>query len=194
MTFVGLRRASTPPALAPSSLIAVRFHSDKYRLTQIKRQWVFKFLAGLRDEYNQVRYHILNIDPVPSLREAFVIIQNEESRRDVMLPTISSEQSTLLSVPQYEHRNQCTHHDFGYFVGSDDKDKLHCDYCQRPHHTRETCWRLHGQPSTQGRGVHSGSASGHGGSSHARHTVSSLLLQALSLWPYLPLRLSCFTA
>ena len=46
----------------------------------IDRQWVFKFLAGLRDEYDQVRCRMLNIDPVPSLRDAFAIIQNDESR------------------------------------------------------------------------------------------------------------------
>ncbi|XP_057493174.1 uncharacterized protein LOC130778669 [Actinidia eriantha] len=137
----------------------------------IDRQRVFKFLAGLRDEYDQVRCRILNINPVPSLREAFAIIQNEESRRGVMLPPIPSERSALVSVPQSERRNQPTHRDSGPSVGSDDKDKLHCDYCQRPRHTRETCWRLHGRPPTRGRGSRSGSAGGRDGSSRAHHST-----------------------
>ncbi|GFZ15695.1 hypothetical protein Acr_25g0001040 [Actinidia rufa] len=108
---------------------------------------------------------------VPSLREAFFIIQNEESCRGVMLPPIPSELSALVSVPQSEHRNQPTHRDSGFSVGSDDKDKLHCDYCQRPHHTRETCWHLHGRPPTRGRCGRSGSAGGRGGSSRAHHST-----------------------
>ncbi|XP_059292909.1 uncharacterized protein LOC132046330 [Lycium ferocissimum] len=32
-----------------------------------------------------------------------------------------------------------------------DKDHLHCDYCGKPRHTKETCWKLHGRPS-RGRG------------------------------------------
>ncbi|GFY95247.1 hypothetical protein Acr_10g0006320 [Actinidia rufa] len=61
----------------------------------IDKQRVFKFLAGIRDEYDQVRCHILNTNLVPSLREAFAIIQNEENRRGVMLPPIPSERSAL---------------------------------------------------------------------------------------------------
>ncbi|KAG8649661.1 hypothetical protein MANES_08G119311v8 [Manihot esculenta] len=32
-----------------------------------------------------------------------------------------------------------------------EKDHLHCDYCGKPRHTKETCWKLHGRP-TRGRG------------------------------------------
>ncbi|GFZ11348.1 hypothetical protein Acr_22g0007460 [Actinidia rufa] len=47
----------------------------------------------------------------------------------MMLPSIPSERSALVSVPQSERRSQPTHCDSGPSVGSDDKDKLHCDYC-----------------------------------------------------------------
>ena len=46
-----------------------------------------------------------------------------------MLPPIPSEQSALVSVPQFEHRSQPTHRDFGLTIGSDDKNKLHYDCC-----------------------------------------------------------------
>ncbi|XP_043811381.1 uncharacterized protein LOC122723365 [Manihot esculenta] len=32
-----------------------------------------------------------------------------------------------------------------------EKDHLHCDYCGKLRHTKETCWKLHGRP-TRGRG------------------------------------------
>ena len=103
--------------------------------------------------------------------EAFAIIQNEESRHGVMLLPIPSERSAFISVPQSECRSQPTHRDFGPSVDNDDKDKLYCDYYQRPRHTRENYWYLHGQPPTRGRGGRSGSADGRGGSSHAHHST-----------------------
>ena len=27
-----------------------------------------------------------------------------------------------------------------------DKDSLWCDYCHKPRHTHESCWKLHGKP------------------------------------------------
>ena len=69
------------------------------------------------------------MDPVLSLRETLSIIQNEESRRGVMLPSIASEPSALVPIPHFEHRHQPTHRDFGPSIGSEGDDKLHCDYC-----------------------------------------------------------------
>ena len=89
---------------------------------------VFKFFEGLLDEYDQVWYRILNINQIPSLRKAFDIIQNKESRRSVMVPQIPFERSTL--ILQSECHNKSTHCDFGPSIGSGDKDKLHCHYCQ----------------------------------------------------------------
>ena len=77
----------------------------------IDKQPVFKFLASLQDEYDQVQCRILNMNPVPFLREGFAFIQNEESRRDVMLLPIPSEQFALISIPQLERHNQSTHCD-----------------------------------------------------------------------------------
>ena len=64
------------------------------------------------------------------MREAFSIIQNEESRRGVMLPSIPSERSDLISVPLSERRHQPTLRDSDLSVGIDDKNELHCDYCK----------------------------------------------------------------
>jgi len=32
------------------------------------------------------------------------------------------------------------------------RGKLYCDYCKRPHHTIENCWKLHGKPGEKERG------------------------------------------
>lgn len=28
-----------------------------------------------------------------------------------------------------------------------DKPRVWCDHCNKPHHTRETCWKLHAKPA-----------------------------------------------
>jgi len=33
-----------------------------------------------------------------------------------------------------------------YGPNSKNKGKLFCDFCKRPHHTIENCWKLHGKP------------------------------------------------
>ena len=47
--------------------------------------------------------------------------------------------------------------------GKPQKEKQWCDHCNRPYHTRETCWKIHGRPGNwkprnQGKGGQS-----HGG-------------------------------
>lgn len=33
--------------------------------------------------------------------------------------------------------------------GSEDKDDLWCEYCKKPRHTRDQCWKLHGKPQNR---------------------------------------------
>ena len=52
---------------------------------------IFKILAGLNPEFDQIRSKILGMEPLPSLREVLAYVQNEESRRSVMLLAPSTE-------------------------------------------------------------------------------------------------------
>ncbi|OIT35747.1 hypothetical protein A4A49_61781, partial [Nicotiana attenuata] len=75
----------------------------------------------------------------PSLKDAYSYVQQEESRRGVMLYSTPIEKSGL--TVSHEQTKAFT----------SDKDHLHCDYCGKSRHTKETCWKLHGRP-TRGRG------------------------------------------
>ncbi|KAL5824988.1 hypothetical protein ACOSQ3_021051 [Xanthoceras sorbifolium] len=46
---------------------------------------VFKFLAGLNVDFDEVRGRIIGRQPLPSLNEVFAEVRREESRRGVML-------------------------------------------------------------------------------------------------------------
>ncbi|GAV69210.1 hypothetical protein CFOL_v3_12711 [Cephalotus follicularis] len=90
--------------------------------------------------------------PFPTLREAYNMVQHEETHRSSMLPFGPLDRSAFVtmswpspSVPNYVH-NQA------------DKALHHCDYCNKDNHIRETCFKLHGSP--RGWGGQSGSRGG----------------------------------
>ncbi|CAL5365889.1 unnamed protein product [Camellia sinensis] len=128
----------------------------------IARERVFKFLAGLNMEYDLVRGRVLSMDTLPSLQEAFAYVQNEESRRSAMMSPVSTDRSALLSTPR---------DGLSLPPPSAAKESVFCDYCKKPRHTRETCWKLHGTPSG-GRGDRSGSRGGRSGHSRGRGSYS----------------------
>src|SRR5262249_44784276 len=108
----------------------------------LAKERVYDFLAGLNNEFDQIRVHVLGKTPFPSLEEAYSYVQQEESRRSAMLYVPQVEKSGLVAAS--DSPEQLKAH-------SSNKDHLRCDYCGKPRHTKETCWKLHGRP-TRGRG------------------------------------------
>ncbi|GAV74540.1 hypothetical protein CFOL_v3_18020, partial [Cephalotus follicularis] len=110
------------------------------------------FLAGLNLEFDQIRVQVLGRVPFPTVREAYNMVEHEETGRSSMLPSGPLDCSALVtmsrpstSVPDSFH-NQA------------DKAVRHCDYCNKDNYTKETCFKLHGRP--RGRGGRSGSRGG----------------------------------
>ncbi|XP_043809433.1 uncharacterized protein LOC122722509 [Manihot esculenta] len=142
----------------------------------IEKERVYDFLAGLNNEYDPIRVQVLGRNPFPSLQEAHAHVQQEESRRHAMLYTAPVEKAgltTSLSTPQ---------------PPTSEKDQLHCDYCGKPRHTKETCWKLHGRP-TRGRGGKRGTSRNQ---ANLAETVEEPLRrqQRLSFFPLMNFRVS----
>ncbi|XP_073272345.1 uncharacterized protein [Primulina huaijiensis] len=106
---------------------------------------IFKFLAGLNVEFDEVRGRIIGRRPLPSLGEVFSEVRREESRRNVMLgkkgPAATVEGSALASTGLNMRRGAAN------LRKPEEKPSVWCDYCNRPRHTRETCWKIHGKPA-----------------------------------------------
>ena len=107
----------------------------------VEKERIFKFLLGLNKDLDEVRGRILGTKPLPSLREAFAEVRREESRRKIMMGNEGSFNTTEGSalVVQRNHRQ-----------GGDSKPHKGipwCDFCKRPGHTKETCWKIHGKPT-----------------------------------------------
>ena len=73
--------------------------------------------------------------PLSVIDEVFAEVRREEQRKRVMLGFSSS---SLLENSAITARNP-------------DPIKKRatqwCDHCQRPYHTKATCWKLHGKPA-----------------------------------------------
>ena len=109
-------------------------------LQERERDRVFEFLAGLNVELDQVRIQILGKDPLPSLNETFALVRGEERRRSVMLENVSASESALTAAKESRH------------IGpkpeprkNPSRDDLWCTHCNKPRHTRENCFKLHGK-------------------------------------------------
>nr|KYP63417.1 hypothetical protein KK1_017986 [Cajanus cajan] len=89
----------------------------------IEQDRVYDFLVGLNPEFDQVRIQILGKSELPSFNEVVAIVRSEESRRNLMLDSPIVESSAMVA-----------------------KSYLWCTYCNRPRHTQEKCWKIHGKP------------------------------------------------
>jgi hypothetical protein len=106
---------------------------------------IFKFLAGLNIEFDEVRGRVIGRQPLPSIGDIFSEVRREESRRNVMLgkkgPGVAVESSALVAADANSSKA------ITYQRRTDDKPRVWCDYCNKPRHTRETCWKIHGKPA-----------------------------------------------
>ena len=64
----------------------------------VAEERIFKSLEGLHLNLDPVHSHILGIEPLPSLQEAFAYVQNEESHHSAMiLPTFAERYTIVLA-------------------------------------------------------------------------------------------------
>ncbi|KAL5779663.1 hypothetical protein ACOSQ2_010400 [Xanthoceras sorbifolium] len=104
---------------------------------------VFKFLLGLNKELDEVHGRILGTKPLPTLRKSFSEVRREESRKKVMLGTRSTNltagEGLALAVrgPQVHHADE----------NRPRKGRPWCDHCHKHGHSKDTCWKLHGNPT-----------------------------------------------
>ncbi|KAG6508688.1 hypothetical protein ZIOFF_034068 [Zingiber officinale] len=117
---------------------------EQYHKKTVEDSRIFKFLAGLNVEFDEVRGRIIGRRPLPSLGEVFSKVRREESQRNVMLgkkgPTTIIKGSALTSTGSNIRK------DTANLRKPKEKSVLWCNFCNKPRHTRETCWKIHGKP------------------------------------------------
>ncbi|KAL3528207.1 hypothetical protein ACH5RR_012863 [Cinchona calisaya] len=98
---------------------------------------IYLFLAGLNRVFDVVRSRVLGKKPLPTLREAFLEVRREETRRKVVLKSYSN------MKPSPENSALATIHDE---LESGKKKKLWRNHCKKHWHRLDTCWKIHGKP------------------------------------------------
>ncbi|XP_075511479.1 uncharacterized protein LOC142547201 [Primulina tabacum] len=90
---------------------------------------LLQFLMGLNESFTHIRSHILMMDPLPTVSNAFAIMAQEESHR------------SLLSVPPQRLEPSA-------FFSTQNRRKvdIRCEHCNMLGHTKDTCFKLHGYP------------------------------------------------
>ena len=113
-----------------------------HKKKMVEKDRVFKFLAGLNVEFDEVRGRLIGRVPLPSLNEVFSEVRKEETRRSVMLgkkePIGSLESSALVTAKANMVRQPLNQ------PRTKEKPRVWCDYCNRPRHLRnmlETTWQ-----------------------------------------------------
>ncbi|XP_072088070.1 uncharacterized protein [Arachis hypogaea] len=114
----------------------------KHHQQTVEEGRIFQFLAGLNVELDEVHGRIIGRAILPSIGEVFADVRREETRRAVMMGKGKTEQTylesnVLLVAPAALKSSPNQKH----------PSNLWCDHCNKPRHTRETCWKIHGKPA-----------------------------------------------
>ncbi|GFZ01780.1 Cytochrome b-c1 complex, subunit 8 protein [Actinidia rufa] len=118
---------------------------------RLDRRHTYQFLMGLKSDFETLRTQILNTSPLPSLYEAFAIVDGDERRRR-LLPSLSE---SPIIVP-----------DQRAFAASSGTH-LYCQHCRKPGHLIDRCFMLHPElkqqfPRPRGGGRGGGRSGGRG--------------------------------
>eukprot|EP00257_Ricinus_communis_P023397 XP_015583370.1 uncharacterized protein LOC107262391 isoform X2 [Ricinus communis] len=105
-----------------------------------------EIFQGLNVEYDEICGRIIGRNPQPPIGEVFAVVRREESQRPVMLGkrtagSTASMEGSALAIPKAQVSSRTSHNQ-----RAEDKNNLQCDYCGKPRHTCEKCWKLHGKP------------------------------------------------
>nr|CAN84009.1 hypothetical protein VITISV_036135 [Vitis vinifera] len=124
--------------------IEMEYALDATRLAKmIEQDQIFNLLAGLNPQLDreEVKY-LENILFHPYMK--FIPMCSEESRRVVMTGPTPQENSALNTIQDSN---------LGLPKGGENESRW-SDHCNKPRHTRETCWKLHGKPPSRAKDSH----------------------------------------
>ena len=96
---------------------------------------IYKFLAGLNIEFDEVGGRIIGRQPLPPFGDVFAEVRREESRRNVMngKKEATTPVENLAMITSDASANKV------FKPWRNEKSGVWCDYCNKPRHTRENC-------------------------------------------------------
>ncbi|KAK9923368.1 hypothetical protein M0R45_031790 [Rubus argutus] len=119
-----------------SSVACTCAHNDRTKLMQ--------FLMGLNETYSGTCGQILLMNPLPSVRQAYAAIQQEEKQRELGSSTAMPSNMAAMMVHGSNNNWRSKTHNTG--TGNRNKEPFECAYCGGEYHREATCWKKNGYP------------------------------------------------
>ncbi|XP_070046341.1 uncharacterized protein [Nicotiana tomentosiformis] len=107
---------------------------------------LIQFLMGLNETDTIVRDSILMMNPLPSIARAFSLLIQEERQREIKPNNHLALESSALSSSTNRHGS--FKKNYSPNNNHNNRNRPFCDYCKRPWHTKEKCYKLHGYPQS----------------------------------------------
>ncbi|KAK3031786.1 hypothetical protein RJ639_036938, partial [Escallonia herrerae] len=114
----------------------------------LEKERLYEFLTGLNRELDEVRGRIFGLRPLPSIDEAFAEVRREASRRRVMLggrkEAVTSGEMPMEAVALATKNTSSIDKSSGDHRNNQRGGRPWCSHCNKPGHSRDTCWDIHG--------------------------------------------------
>ncbi|KAL0410029.1 UNVERIFIED_CONTAM: Retrovirus-related Pol polyprotein from transposon RE2 [Sesamum latifolium] len=105
---------------------------------------LIQFVMGLSETFDHLCDQLLVMDPMPTVNKAYSMVLRVKKQREIHMDGAEAMDNAAMQV-----RGGGRHE----FVPRPGQRKIHtdkrgqyCNHCDRPGHTRETCFKLHGTP------------------------------------------------
>ncbi|KAH0634641.1 hypothetical protein KY290_038107 [Solanum tuberosum] len=111
---------------------------------------LIQFLMGLNEVYTVIRGNILMMNPLPSLAQTFSLLVQDEKQREIKPNAQVFMESAALNAGNSGKKvmESVAFNANGSAGASTSRTRIICDYCKRPGHIRDKCYKLHGYPQT----------------------------------------------
>ncbi|XP_078161983.1 uncharacterized protein LOC144557297 [Carex rostrata] len=118
---------------------------EKYKKL-VQEDRVLVFLDGLDNRLDHVRARVLQVQPFPTVEEAFALVRKEEIRQKVMLNQEETNNSMVMLARELT-MNKPSYYPKPNYNQNMKPNKLEgCTYCHNPKHTKDKCYKLIGYP------------------------------------------------
>ncbi|XP_074336341.1 uncharacterized protein LOC141673489 [Apium graveolens] len=109
-------------------------------------QRMIQFLMGLNDSFTAIRGYILMRSPLPSIGRAYSFFLQEETQREIHSNSQFLADSASLAVNSNRFNYNTNYGNYPAGKRGTDAKKIHCNYCKKPGHVIDKCFKLHGLP------------------------------------------------
>ncbi|KAK4390137.1 hypothetical protein Sango_2077000 [Sesamum angolense] len=105
-----------------------------------------EFLMGLHESYDSERSQILMMEPLPNIQRVYAMLLRIERQRSVQIGMTNAMNNTAYQLAIKENKKEVADRFFQKKKGVFDKCGLVCENCNKPGHSKDTCFKLHDIP------------------------------------------------